>query len=268
MAIGDDVALLKSTVADVLGLQGSAAEETANATAQGLTATGDQSEVQAYQSAQGIAKYQSDVEAVIGQIQQLQEQRKLTQTLGTQAAGVAASGFSGSSESSMAILRSSLQQGYLGQQLINTQTELNQGGYLEQATATQGEIAAVQAASSAATSLQQSETQAAATATANAANETKALESLLTVNQNDPANANLTPQQLAEAQATTATVTSTLASPLNGPVQLSPAAQPNPLAPGQPVGGTGTGPAFPNQIAFPTLPTAATAGPTSFGGFA
>lgn len=224
-----DLSLLKSATADILGLQGTAAEETANATAKGIEATGATAEEAAYQTAGNIALSQSDQEAIIGNIQKLQEQRNALKTLGSAAASTAANGFSGDSETSLAIMRSNLQQSYLGQQLIDAQTGLTRTGYLEQSTATQAEIAAVKAQANAATSLQNAETTAAATASSNAANETSALKALLAqINSpNNPDNQNLTPQQLAEQQATQGVITSTLASPLNGPAQLPQVAQPS-----------------------------------------
>lgn len=208
-----DLALLRSATSDILGLTGNAVEGDARARAQEIQAQGATEEEKAYGTAGDIARRNAQLEGIVGDIQGLQQQREVRRTIGEQRAGVAAAGFA-SSGSSLDLLGSSLRQGYLGKQLIDTQTALSQGGYLQQGAATDAEIAAVQTQSRSALSLADAEREAAATSRANAANQAGALQQYLKVN--PPS----TPQEKAGA----ALVTSSLNSPLNGPASLPPEA--------------------------------------------
>lgn len=214
--MASDLSLLKSTVADVLGLQGTVAEEQANAQAENLQATGATAEADAYQQAADISTKTAGTAQVLGDLQKAQEQRKLYSTLGTAAANTGANGFGDTSGSAIALLRDSVQRGALGQQLIDVQTGQNIAGYLEQSSAALAEKSAVNAQVGAANSLATAETTAANVAAANAANESTALQQFLALN----------PPQTAEQQAAQDVVTSTLTSPLNGPAALPQTAQP------------------------------------------
>lgn len=219
--MASDLSLLKSAVTDVLGLSGKAAEDNANAAAQAATAAGNTAEASSYEAAIGGANEAATLEGIAGNIRGIQEQRKVGQTLATQRADIAANGFSMDSGSSIALLRASLQQGYLSQQLNDVQTGINRGGYLEQAAASASEQAAATAAAKSATDLGAAYTSAGTIATANAASETDAIQKMLL--QDYVLNGPLTPQQ----QATQDVVTSALKSPLNGPMALPASAVPS-----------------------------------------
>lgn len=204
-----DLGLLKGSVADILGLQGNAAESEANAQASDIQALGATEEARIYGTAGDIARRNAQLEGISGDILSLQQQREVRKNLGNQRAANAGAGFAASG-SSLDILASSLREGYLGQQLIQTQTALNQGGYLQQGAATEAEIAAVKTSGDAATALAQAQREAAATSAANAANQSEALQAYLKVNA----------PETAEEKAGASLVTSTLKSPLNGPASL------------------------------------------------
>lgn len=169
---------VSGVVSSLLGFQADAAQEAANATAAGLTAQGDLGEGAAYGSAYQIAQQNAVLAGVSGDISELQQQRQVSQAIGTQQAGVAANGFK-SAGSAISLLKSSLQQGYIGKQLIETQTGIQQGGFLEAGAASQAEQSAANTAAASADVLGAAESTAAATATTNAANETAALTDYL-----------------------------------------------------------------------------------------
>lgn len=173
-----NLSAVSGVVSSLLGFQADAAQETANATAAGLTATGDLGEGAAYGSAYQIAQQNAVLAGVSGDISELQQQRSVAQSIGTQQADVAASGFR-SAGSAISLLKSSLQQGYIGKQLIETQTGITQGGFLEAGAASQAEQAAATTAAQSADVLGAAETTAATTSTVNAANETAALTDYL-----------------------------------------------------------------------------------------
>lgn len=173
-----DTGLLQSTVAQILGLQATAAQQTAEGTgltteAQGFTAeaqgaaltasgyaygaqaanetaTGYTAEATAYGQAANIATNNSTIAGVVGSIQTLQQQRQVLAATSTQRAQVAGNGFL-EAGSNVSLLQSSVQQGNLGAQQIGTQTLLEQGGYEEEASAATAEQTAATAASAAAT---------------------------------------------------------------------------------------------------------------------
>ena len=174
MAASTDLTLLRGTVSDILGQQGTAAADTASATGATDTALGASAEQTAYGQAQTLANQNAGLEEMSGRIQELQTQRQVQQTIGEQRAQIAAAGF-GKSGTALDLLRASTQQGNLADQLIRTQTAMNVGGFNAQAAAAQGEGAAAGFASNAATNLAAAYSSAATTATTNAANETAAL---------------------------------------------------------------------------------------------
>ena len=180
--------LLSGSVSNILGLQATAttdeataAAKTADATAATTSAAGYTKEGEAYQTSADIAAQNAVVAQVAGNVINLQEQRKMRTTEGEQQSQVAASGFAASG-SSLDVIRSSLQQGYLTQQLNTLAATETAGGYLEEQSAALAQKAAAKVAADAATSLAASDTLAAATATkagnlatANAAKVTAAL---------------------------------------------------------------------------------------------
>lgn len=169
-----DLGLISKSVSDILGFEATAAEDTATAKAQGFAQQGYTAEQGAYTTAGSIAQNSAALEQVAGTIQQYQAARQAAQAIGAEQADVGAAGF-GMSGSNLAALKSSYQQSYLTDQLIRTQTGINQGGYLEQAAAAGGEAAAAGAAGSAAGVLGTAASTAAGVASTNAANETSAL---------------------------------------------------------------------------------------------
>ncbi len=172
--MASNTSLLEGAVSSTLGFKSTAAEDTANATASTTSATGYAAEGTAYQTAADIAAQNAVIAQTSGDIKTLQEQRTLGITVGEQKAQVAASGF-GASGSNLSLLRSSYQQGALTQQLTATQTALTKGGYLEEEAASLAEKKATDVTSTAATNAATGYTKASTTATANAANETAAI---------------------------------------------------------------------------------------------
>lgn len=203
-----ETSLLTSITGDIGTLKGLAATNAANATGATTQAAGYSREAEAYDTVGGIADENAKIEGISGNIKQLQLNRGIQRTLGAQRASVAAAGFA-SSGSSLDIMKSSIQEGYLADQLIRTQSSVTQGGYLEQGAAARAEGAGARVASTAATALAQSYAAAGATATANAANETSALSTYL-------AGRPATPES--------ALVTSTLAGDPNFPTTFTPPA--------------------------------------------
>ncbi len=159
-----DSGALKSSVSSILGLN-------ADVEAADAKATGYDAEALAYGNVSSIAEQNALIEGVSGEIQGLQLERKLAGTIGEQQAQVAAVGFR-SSGSSLDILKSSLQQGYLDQQILQTQTALSIGAYLEESAAAKGQKTAAEAASTAAKSLS-------STSATSATSETEALDKYL-----------------------------------------------------------------------------------------
>lgn len=173
-----DMTLARGAVSDILGQQSTAAENTAAAQGQGFAAQGNQAEAGAYGTAAGIAGQNAALTEMAGRVTELQQQREVAQTIGAQRAAVASSGFANSG-SALAALTASTRQGYLTRQLTRMQTQMTQGGFLEQQAAATGEQQAAGIASQAALALQAAQNQTAATANTNAANETKALTSYI-----------------------------------------------------------------------------------------
>jgi len=188
-----DAGLLQSITGNINSLQSLAAQNEANATAQATEAEGSRREADAYGTVGAIARENATVEGISGNIKQLQAARSVQRTIGRQRAETAAAGFSNAA-GSLDILKSSLQEGYLQDQLIRSQTSVNQGGFLEQAAAADASGAGAQLASSAALELSKSYAAAGQLATANAANQTKALQDYLasTGGINDPTRALVT----------------------------------------------------------------------------
>jgi hypothetical protein len=202
-----DTGLQRGTVADILGLQSKAEIDAANAQASDIQAAGYQQEVGAYTTAGEIAGNNAVTAGIAGDIKLLQEQRALKRTLGSQRADIASAGFRNSG-SAIDLMQSSVQQGALGRQLISTQTALAKGGYLEEGAASAAEAAGATMASTAAAALAEQQRSSGQLATANAANETAALQTYL-------AGTTPTPEG--------ALVTSTLSAPGGTPTTFNPA---------------------------------------------
>jgi len=170
--------LLTSTVSSILGLKSDAATSTANAAASTTQAAGYAAEGAAYGNAAGIAEQNAIVATLAGNVKGLQEQRTQRQTEGQQRAAAAANGF-GASGSNLDIIRDSISQGYLTQQLTAMQTTLTKGGYQQEEAASVAEENAAIATGNAATAAATSYTAASKLSTANAANETAALNNFI-----------------------------------------------------------------------------------------
>jgi len=201
-----DTALMRNTVADILGLRGKAEADAANAQASEVQAAGYQQEVGAYTTAGDIAGNNAVVAEVAGNIKGLQERRQLTQTVGSQRAAVASAGFRNSG-SAIDIMRSSVQQGALARQLNRAQTDLTKGGYLEESAASMAEAAGANRTSAAALALAQQQRASGELATATAANETSALMDYMKTTTPTPESA---------------LVTSTLGLPAGSPATFNP----------------------------------------------
>jgi len=174
----EQTALLRSSVSNILGQRRTQAEEEAREAGATTKAGGYAAEATSYQAAQSIALQNAGLVETVGEIKSYQAQRAVSKTVGEQQAAVASAGF-GSSGTSLDLLRSSLQEGVLTDQLIKTQTSLTKGAYLQEAAAAESEAKGALFASEAATQLAASLTKSAATAKTNAANETAALTQYL-----------------------------------------------------------------------------------------
>lgn len=145
-----DLSLIRGVVGDVLNNRAKGIEYTADASAQRTSAAGYDAEISAY-DASGLSSEQNAVYAkATGDILDYQTQRDTARTIGKQNAQLAGSGFSADTGSSVDQVRSSLQEGYLADQLVRTQSLFEQGGYLEQAAASKAQSGAAQFAKGAA----------------------------------------------------------------------------------------------------------------------
>lgn len=108
-------------------------------------AIGDLKEADAYGSAAKIANQNAALAQESGNVQQLQMQRKIYQTVGAQRSEVAGAGLA-SSGSALDLFRSSMNQGALSKQLISLQTGINVGSFEQEASAYKGMASAAKAA--------------------------------------------------------------------------------------------------------------------------
>lgn len=175
---GVDPLALRSTVADLLGFKSQAQELEAAAAGTLLTAAGADAEAAAYGTAAGIVGENQRVEAIAENVRQIQIMRNVDQTVGGIKAAVAGNGFQ-QSGSAIDIMRSSLQQGYLSTQISGLASSQTQRGYMEQAAAASGEMAAAGTRGDAARLLATMQASAGKSATANQAALTDALGKLL-----------------------------------------------------------------------------------------
>jgi len=102
--------------------------------AQGLRAKaqGNRLEAQQYDMAAGLARQNEQFAKTSTEIKQFQTQRGIYQTLGQQAADVAASGFEATG-SALDLLRDSASQGALHKAVLSQQGLIEEAGYEEQA---------------------------------------------------------------------------------------------------------------------------------------
>lgn len=142
----DQLAALSGTL---YGLQATQISATGQANAAAESVTGANAEASAYGTAGAISTENQAIAGIAGQISLYQQQRQVAQTVGQEQAAAGAGGaISGGSVYD--VMASSYNQGAIGSQLIQVQTALDQGGYAEQAAATQAEVAAANAQAAAA----------------------------------------------------------------------------------------------------------------------
>lgn len=167
VTLADGTTINLSTNATTAAAQGNLAstEITASGQSKAQTdlATGYTAEQTAYTNAGLISGENAKVAGYAGDVLKYQEQLDVLKSTG-EARAAAGAGGAAASGSVLDVLRSSLQQGALTQQLTQYQTALDIGGYLEQQNATQGESAAAGAQSKAATDLANTYSQLAAQA--------------------------------------------------------------------------------------------------------
>jgi hypothetical protein len=166
--------LTPQTASDLIASITNATQEFGQANAENAMATGDTGEETAYNTAGAIANANARLALVGGQVQQYQQGLQVQQTLGAQRAAVSAGGFA-ESGSSLALLRSSTQQGLLQQQITGVNSELQAGGYTEQGAAAGAEAAAAGAAAASSSALAANAQTIATTSKTNAINEAAAL---------------------------------------------------------------------------------------------
>lgn len=175
---GVDPLALQRSVADLLGFQSEQATLDAAAAGSTLNAQGAQIEADAYGTAAGLAESNQQNEAIFEQVRQLQIMRNVDMTAGGIKADVAGNGFT-QGGSAYDLVRSTYSQGYLATQISGMQSEAVQRGYLEEAAAANGEMAAAQTRATAAQELATAQTSASSTSKANEAAMTSALTQLL-----------------------------------------------------------------------------------------
>lgn len=98
---------------------------------------GDLMEAADYGTAARIAQTNANISENSGKIQEMQAQRQITQTIGAQQAEVAGAGLK-QQGTAISLYRSSMAQGNLTKQLINQQTNINVGGFEQEAAAYHG----------------------------------------------------------------------------------------------------------------------------------
>lgn len=162
-------------VSDLFSTIDTGVEDLGQANAENALASGDTEEAGAYGSAQAIANANSNIALAAGQVEQAQTGLQVRQTIGTEQADVAGGGFSGSSGTALALMRTSTRQGVLQQQIQGVNADLQSGGYQEQSAAAVAEEDAAQASASEATQLAQTEQAIGQASKTNAVNEAQAL---------------------------------------------------------------------------------------------
>ena len=120
---------------------GQAAQDLYAAQGETLEATGSTEEESQFTTAAAIAGQNARLAAAAGGVTEAQQNLAINKTIGAQQAGVAGAGFANSG-TNLNLLRASKQQGALTTQLTQTQTEMEQGGYLQQQSAATAEATA------------------------------------------------------------------------------------------------------------------------------
>lgn len=163
---------------DLLGMQTKADELSTASNASLVSVAGATAEADAYARSADLAEGNQQTEAISETIRQLQIERGVTKTIGAQKAAVAANGFQ-QGGSAVDIMRSTMREGYLSQQLSAMQSTETQRGYLESAAASEGEMNAALVRAAGAQQLADAQLKASNDATAQAASITEAINQLL-----------------------------------------------------------------------------------------
>ncbi len=142
---GTDITGLDTVSPTALSDYATADEDTGIAKAQGIMQTGDLKEATAYNNAASIANANARLATIGGQIQQSQENIKITKELGGQQADISGAGF-GNSGSAVYLMRASKYQGALANQLYGTNASLTAGGYASQGAASEAQADAADTA--------------------------------------------------------------------------------------------------------------------------
>lgn len=100
-----------------------------------------------YGEAATLARTNEDIAGDSGAVKEYQAARSIRQTIGSQRAGIAAGNFQQTGDA-LTLLRSSTRQGYMTQEMIRAQTQINQNGYEAQAQSADAEKVAANAAAS------------------------------------------------------------------------------------------------------------------------
>lgn len=135
-------------VSSLYGEEGAAAAAAGESTALATESAGASAEAGQYEKAAAISANNATIALVSGGLEQYAQTRQLQNTLGAQRAGVAGGGFANAG-SAVDLARSSLQQGLIQNQVLGLNANMQAGGYLEQAQASQGEATAAEYAASA-----------------------------------------------------------------------------------------------------------------------
>lgn len=172
-------AAARTAVNDLFSASGTAAEDQAQSQAQGIIASGDQQEAQAYLTAAGVADNNARLARASGLIQQYQEGRQVEKAIGAQTADINAAGFASANHTgagtALFLQRDSVQQGALESQLIGENAEIQAGGFEQQSAAAKAEAAAAQTAGNAASTLAGAASAAGTSLTTNALNNAMSL---------------------------------------------------------------------------------------------
>lgn len=170
-----DLSLIRGVVSDIQGFKAKGLEYDALAAAQDEKAAGYDAEIASYGSSEKLATLYAAYSKAIGDIDTIQARQKTLTAIGEQSAGLAGAGFSDSAD----IVRSSLQRGYLQDQIVRTQSLYDQAGYLEQASASKAQSSAAGVAKTAALNTKQTYIDAADQARTYATNATTGLSGYL-----------------------------------------------------------------------------------------
>jgi hypothetical protein len=153
---GNNTPLTSQAVKDLLGFSSDSVNNDAAATkagydaqAAGLSATGYDLEGDAYAHASELSRQNETLALVSSHIQQTREDRQIYQSLSSQKAAVAASGFAGG-QSALALYADSASQGALAKQLIGVQGNITANGYEQEAQASDAQSGAARIAGQAA----------------------------------------------------------------------------------------------------------------------